>query len=94
VPTEAEQLRLLSLLSPGAAADIIEDISDSKAADRVEEIPLGQTASIMEELHSHHLADVLSELEDCRATNNTFAPLTNMFSLPNVMVRRITSTIS
>jgi magnesium transporter len=60
---EAEHQRLLGLLSPGDAADVIEDISETQAADLFEELPATQAAAIMEELSSDHLADVLGEMD-------------------------------
>jgi len=62
--TEEEQIRLFGLLSPGDAADMIEDIPDKQAADLVEEIPSEQAAAIMKELTSDHLVDVLSEMDE------------------------------
>ena len=57
------QLRLLSLLRPEDAADLIEDIPESQAADLVEDMPTKQAAAILEELTSDHLADVLGEMD-------------------------------
>jgi magnesium transporter len=61
--TEAEQHGLFGLLSPGDAADVIEDIPEIQAADMVEDMPSEQAAAIMEELSSDHLADVLGEMD-------------------------------
>ena len=60
--TEEEQIRLFTLLSPGDAADVIEDIPEEQAADLVEDMPSEQAAAIMEELTSDHLVDVLGEM--------------------------------
>jgi magnesium transporter len=61
--TEEEQHGLFGLLSPGDAADVIEDIPEIQAADMVEDMPSAQAAAIMEELSSDHLADVLGEMD-------------------------------
>ena len=61
--TEEERLRLLGLLSPEDAADVIEDMPEAQAADMVEDMPSAQAAAIMEELSSDHLADVLGEMD-------------------------------
>ena len=61
--TEEEQHGLFRLLSPGDAADVIEDIPEIQAADMVEDMPSEQAAAIMEELASDHLADVLGEVD-------------------------------
>jgi len=62
--TEEKQLRLLGLLSPEDAADVIEDIPDIQAAEMVEDMPSEQAAAIMEELASDHLVDVLGEMDE------------------------------
>lgn len=61
--TETERLRLLGLLSPGDAADLIEDMPEVQAAEIVEDMPSEQAAAIMEELSSDHLVDVLAEMD-------------------------------
>lgn len=61
--TGAEQLQLLSLLSPENAADVIQEIPEVQAADIVEEMPSEQAAAIMEEMSSNHLADVLGKMD-------------------------------
>lgn len=61
--SEEEQHGLFGLLSPGDAADVIEDIPEIQAADMVEDMPSEQAAAIMEELSSDHLADVLGEMD-------------------------------
>ncbi len=62
--TGEEQHHLFSLLSPGDAADIMEDISEEQAADLVEGMSSQRAASIMEELASDHLVDVLNEVDE------------------------------
>jgi magnesium transporter len=61
--SEEEQHGLFGLLSPGDAADVIEDIPEIQAADMVEDMPSEQAAAILEELSSDHLADVLGEMD-------------------------------
>jgi magnesium transporter len=62
--TVTEQSRLLTLLEPEDAAEVIEDISDTQAADLIEDLPPGQAAAILEELDSDHIADLLGELDE------------------------------
>ncbi len=59
-----EQGRLLSMLNPVDAAEVIEDISDTQAADLIEELSPEQAAAILGELDSDHVADLLGELDD------------------------------
>ena len=62
--TATEQSRLLTLLEPIDAAEVIEDISDTQAADLIEDLPPEQAAAILEELDSDHIADLLGELDE------------------------------
>ena len=62
--TDAQQRGLLGLLSPGDAADVIEDISEAQAADLFEDLPTERAVAIMEELASDHLVDLLGEMDD------------------------------
>lgn len=59
-----QQGRLLTLLDPGDAAEIIEDFSDRQAADIIEDLSPMQAAAILEELDSDHVVDLLGELDD------------------------------
>lgn len=59
-----EQVRLLAMLDPEDAADVIEDIPDLQAAEVVEEMSSEQAAAILEELESDHLVDVLAEMDE------------------------------
>ena len=61
--TSTEQTRLLTLLRPEDAAEVIESISDTQAADLIEDLHPLQAAAIMEELDSDHVADLLGELD-------------------------------
>jgi len=60
----ADQQRLLILLQPEDAADVIEDMSDVQAAELIEDLPPEQAAAILEELDSDHIADLLGELNE------------------------------
>ncbi|MBU1564143.1 MAG: magnesium transporter [Proteobacteria bacterium] len=57
------QSKLLTLLSPKDAAEVIEDISDTQAADIIEELSPREAAAILEELDSDHVVDLLGELD-------------------------------
>jgi magnesium transporter len=74
--TATEQNRLLTLLEPEDAAEVIEDISDTQAADIIEDLPPKQAAAILEELDSDHVADLLGELdtEDANAIIDHMEP--------------------
>jgi len=74
--TATEQNRLMTLLSPEDAADVIEDISDTQGADLIEDLSPLQAAAILEELDSDHVADLLGELdeEDAQAIIEQMAP--------------------
>ena len=61
--TEKEQRQLLLLITPEAAADIIEDVPDEHAADLIESLPIEQAATIINEMESDEQADVLAEIE-------------------------------
>ena len=60
---EKEQRQLLLLVTPGAAADIIEDVPNEHAADLIESLPARQAATIINEMESDEQADVLAEIE-------------------------------
>lgn len=59
-----DQVKLLGMLDPEMAAEIIEGIPDLHAVEVVEEMPREKAAAILEELESDHLVDVLSEMDD------------------------------
>ncbi|MEQ9219323.1 MAG: magnesium transporter [Cyclobacteriaceae bacterium] len=59
-----KQLRLLTLLAPEDAADLLEDMPDYQAADIMEDMEAGQAAAIFNELDSDDQADLLTEMED------------------------------
>jgi magnesium transporter len=54
---------LMVLLSPGDAAELIEDLSDTQAAEIMEDLDPSQAAAIFEELDSDHVVDILGEMD-------------------------------
>ena len=56
--------RLLVLLRPMDAADVLQDLPDEQAADLIENISSRQAAQIMSELPSGDQADILSDVND------------------------------
>jgi magnesium transporter len=62
-----DQQRLLMLLTPEDAAEVLEDISDTQAVDLIEDLAPGHAAAILEELDSDHVADLLGELDEVDA---------------------------
>lgn len=65
--TEDEQTRLMQWLSPEAAAEVIEGVSDAQAADLIERLPPDDAAAIFNQLESDQQADLLVELSDDNA---------------------------
>ena len=62
--SSVDQRALLSAVSAGRAADLIEDMPESHAADLIEDMPATDVAPIVGELASDHRVDILSELND------------------------------
>ena len=60
---EDAQNRVLTLLEPEDAADLIEELSDAQGADLLEDLPVSQAAAIVDEMESDERADVLGELD-------------------------------
>jgi len=58
-----DQRKLLSMVTPGRAASLIEEFPDTHAADLIEEMAAVDAAPIVEELASDHRVDVLAELD-------------------------------
>ena len=58
-----EQRKLLLLLGPSVAADVIEDVPDEQAANMIENLSPGQAAEILDEVLSDQKADLLGQLE-------------------------------
>lgn len=72
-----EQGDLVELLSPGHAAELLEDLPDAHAAGLIERMDAEQAADIVEELASDHGADLLGALdaEDAQAILDEMAPV-------------------
>lgn len=72
-----EQRRLVELLSPEGAADLLEDLPDTLAAGLIERLGAGQAADIVEELASDRGADLLGVLdeEDAEAILDEMLPV-------------------
>src|SRR6056297_1209744 len=65
---EPESLhRMLLLLTPVEASEVLEDVSDAQAADIIDDLPPEQAAAILHELESDHVADLLGELGEDEA---------------------------
>lgn len=54
---------LMALLSPGDAAELIEDLSDTQAAEIMEDLEPSQAAAIFVELDSDHVVDILGAMD-------------------------------
>ncbi len=61
---EDEQTRMLGLIDPEVAAELMLYLSDEYAADLIEELRPQQAAAIVDELDSDDQADILLELDD------------------------------
>jgi magnesium transporter len=57
-----ERSKLLGLLDPTEAAELIEEVADVQAVDMIADLPPGQAAAIIEELPSDRRADLLGQL--------------------------------
>ncbi len=65
--TTKERVRLLGLLEPAEAAEVLLDLPDEQAADLLEETSAQTAAAIVSELPAHEQADILAEVEDDEA---------------------------
>ncbi len=61
------QSRLLLMLGPAGAADVIEDIPDEQAANMIEGLSPGQAAKILDGVASDQKADLLVKMEPVEA---------------------------
>ena len=61
--TQEDQRRLLSAMSVGRAAHLVEEFPSSLGADLIEEMPAQEAAPILEEMSSDQRVDVLSEMD-------------------------------
>ena len=55
--------RMLSLLRPAEAAEVLVDLPDEQAADLIEDLPPEGAAAIVDELPGDEIADILAEVE-------------------------------
>ncbi len=64
-----EQHKLLLMINPEEAADVIEELPESQAADIIEEMDAGSAAAIINEMTSDDRADLINEMleEDAEA---------------------------
>jgi magnesium transporter len=60
---EGMRTRLLELLPPEDAADLVEALSDAQAADMIEDLSVDRAAAIVDEMASDEQADVLAVLK-------------------------------
>lgn len=59
-----EQHRLLTIINPDDAADVIEELPDAQAADILEEMDAGNAAAIINRMNSDDRADLMIELNE------------------------------
>ena len=71
-----DQSQLLTLLDPGEAADVVEEISDTQAVGLIGDLLPEQAAPIIDEIPSDRQADLLGELnqENAQAILDQMAP--------------------
>ena len=62
--SQEEHTRLLGLLSPQVAAELIERVEDVQAVDMIEDLPPEDAAAIVDEMYSDAQADLLGDLKD------------------------------
>ncbi len=65
--SQEEHSRLLGLLSPQDAAELIHQIEDVQAVDLIEDLPPAEAAAIVDEMYSDAQADLLGDLKDREA---------------------------
>ena len=58
-----EQIKLLTILAPENAADVIEEIPEAQAVDIIEDLSEGDAAAIIDQLGSNEQTDIIKELE-------------------------------
>lgn len=74
--SEPHQTKLLSMVRPELAAQLMEHLEDAQAADLIEELPPPGAAAIVDEMDSDDQADILFELDrdDAEAILNHMNP--------------------
>ena len=60
---ELTRSKVLTLLEPEDAADLIEELHESQGADLLEDLPAPQAAAILDEIDSDQRVDILAELD-------------------------------
>ncbi len=80
-----EQRKLLTIINPEAAADVIEELPESQAADILEVMDAGTAAAIINNLRSDDRADLLTEIDKKDAE----AILTEMHPAEAASIRRM-----
>jgi len=80
-----DQHKLLTVISPEDAADVIEELPDAQAADIIEDMDAEDAAAIINEMTSDEQADLMLELDDDEAE----AILTEMTPAQAANVRRM-----
>lgn len=73
---EPKRVKLMKMLSPEAAAFLVDELSHPQAAELLEDLPPQQAAAIVDELPSDEQADLLGQLdeEDAQAIIAQMAP--------------------
>ena len=59
-----EQHKLLTIINPDDAADVIEELPDVQAADILEDMDAGNAAAIINKMNSDDRADLMTELDE------------------------------
>jgi magnesium transporter len=72
----ADQIKILTLLSPEDAAEVMEDIPEAQAVNIIGDLKVGDAAAILNEMESDEQADLIQELheDDARAILNEMDP--------------------
>lgn len=60
---EPTRAKVLTLLEPEDAADLIEELHESQGADLIEDLPVTQAAAILDEIDSDQRVDILAEMD-------------------------------
>lgn len=73
---DEDTTRLLTMLPPNVAADLVEELEHAQAADLIEELPADAAAAIVDHMQSDEQADLLYELdeEDAEAILQEMSP--------------------
>lgn len=59
-----EQMKLLTMLAPENAADVIEEIPAAQAVEIIEDLSEGDAAAILDQMGSNEQTDIIKELEE------------------------------